>query len=149
VRAWRLVTEHRASTAFDGEGSYRFGNRWNHPGVRVVYIAEHLSLAALEVLVHSQDVDLVAYRAIPIEYDLAWVENLETLPDDWQVDPAPASTKDIGSTWAQQASSLLLRVPSTVVPVEFNLILNIQHPNFGKLEFGEGQEFVFDPRLNR
>jgi uncharacterized protein (DUF2384 family) len=35
----------------------------------------------------------------------------------------------------------------TVVPVEFNLILNIEHPNFDKLEFGEGQEFIFDPRL--
>jgi RES domain-containing protein len=148
VRAWRLVTEHRASTAFDGEGSYRFGNRWNHPGVRVVYIAEHLSLAALEVLVHSQDVDLVAYRAIPVEYDPAWVENLEVLPEDWQVDPAPASTKDIGSTWAQLDPSLMLRVPSAVVPVEFNLILNIQHSDFGKLEFGKGQEFVFDSRLN-
>jgi RES domain-containing protein len=116
--------------------------------VRVVYIAEHLSLAALEVLVHSQDVDLVAYRAISVDYDPAWVENLEALPDHWQVDSAPASTKDIGSTWAQQASSLLLRVPSAVVPVEFNLILNTQHSNVSKLEFGEGQEFVFDSRLN-
>jgi RES domain-containing protein len=147
MRAWRLVTAHRASTAFDAEGSYRFGNRWNHPGVRVVYIAEHLSLAALEVLVHTQDVHLVAYTAIPVEYDPAWIQNLETLPDDWQTDPAPASTKDIGSSWAQQGKGLLLRVPSAIVPVEFNLIVNIQHPNFASLEMGEAQPFVFDLRL--
>lgn len=147
MKAWRLVTAHRASTAFDAEGSYRYGNRWNHPGVRVVYIAEHLSLAALEVLVHTQDTNLIPYKAIPVEYDPAWVQPLETLPDDWQHDPAPVSTKNIGSTWAQAGTGLLLRVPSAIVPVEFNLIVNIQHPNFASLEIGETQPFVFDPRL--
>jgi RES domain-containing protein len=82
----------------------------------------------------------------------SWIKagskSLEVLPEDWQVDPAPASTNDIGSTWAQLDPSLMLRVPSAVVPVEFNLILNIQHSDFGKLEFGKGQEFVFDSRLN-
>ena len=149
MKAWRLTTAHRASSAFDGEGSYRYGNRWNHPGLRVVYLAEHLSLAALEVLVHTQDVNLVAYQAIPVEYDPAWVESLEHLPADWRSNPASASTKDVGSAWAQRGSSLLLRVPSAVVPQEFNLVLNVSHADFGKLIFGVAEAFEFDPRLAR
>lgn len=148
MKAWRLVGLPRASTAFDGEGSYRFGNRWNHPGVRVVYLAEHLSLAALEVLVHTQDVSLIEYRAIPVEYQEAWVETLEPLPTDWRADPAPGSTKDAGSAWAARTSSLLLRVPSAIVPQEFNLVLNVQHPNFRLLEFGVAEPFFFDSRLS-
>src|SRR5450830_1170676 len=48
---WRLVKTVYQPTAWDGEGARRYGGRWNSPGAAVVYAAEHLSLACLEVLV--------------------------------------------------------------------------------------------------
>jgi len=47
--AWRIVRASRSQTAFTGEGPWRFGGRWNSPGVRVVYVSEHQSTAAFEV----------------------------------------------------------------------------------------------------
>lgn len=51
-RAWRLVKQKHAATAFDGDGARLFGGRWNAPGSRVIYTSTTLSLAALEILVH-------------------------------------------------------------------------------------------------
>ena len=36
----------------DGEGARLAGGRWNSPGVAVVYMAQSVSLAVLENLVH-------------------------------------------------------------------------------------------------
>ena len=36
----------------DGEGARRVGGRWNSPGRCVVYMAQSVSLAVLENLVH-------------------------------------------------------------------------------------------------
>ena len=51
-QAWRKVKEKHAATAFDGEGAWRFGGRWNSPGIRIVYTSGTKALAALESLVH-------------------------------------------------------------------------------------------------
>ncbi|RIH82248.1 RES domain protein [Calidithermus terrae] len=148
LQAWRLVAHHRAETAFDGEGSFRYGNRWNHPGTRVVYLASTASLAALEVLVHAESyAELPEYLAFPVRFDESLVAELPELPPDWQQSPAPQSTKDLGSAWARSNQSLLLRVPSAVVPWEHNYVLNVSHPQYRRVHVGEPRPFAFDPRL--
>lgn len=150
LQAWRLVSFKRAETAFDGEGSYRYGNRWNHAGTRVVYLASSTSLAALEVLVHAESyADLPEYRAFPVEFDESLVAELSELPPDWQQSPAPSSTKSLGSHWASEGKSALLRVPSAVVPWEYNYVLNILHPDHSRVKIGEPRVFTFDPRLDK
>ncbi|WP_018467064.1 RES family NAD+ phosphorylase [Calidithermus timidus] len=145
IQAWRLVSVARADTAFDGEGSYRYGNRWNHPGTRVVYLASTTSLAALEVLVHAESYDeLPEYRAFPVEFDESLVAELPELPPDWQQSPAPQSTKRLGSRWAQEGKSALLRVPSAVVTWEHNYVLNVLHPDYAKVHIGEQRVFIPD-----
>lgn len=148
LEAWRLVSLGRADTAFDGEGSFKYGNRWNGVGTRVVYLAATTSLAALEVLVHAESYDeLPEYRAFPVHFDESLVAEPPELPPDWQQSPAPQSTKDLGSAWARSNQSLLLRVPSAVVAWEHNYVLNVLHPDFSKLNIGIPRAFAFDPRL--
>jgi RES domain-containing protein len=53
IWAWRLIKANHADDAFAGEGAKRWGGRWNSKGVRVVYTAESLSLATLEVIGHA------------------------------------------------------------------------------------------------
>jgi RES domain-containing protein len=49
---WRICEATFAESAFSGEGASIVGGRWNSKGKRMVYTAEHLSLAILEVFVH-------------------------------------------------------------------------------------------------
>ena len=151
LTAWRLVQAGHAETAFSGEGGRLYGGRWNHRGVPVVYTAESISLAALVLLVHLEAYQLLVsdYFCIPVEFDNALCRRIDRsiLPDDWASDPAPSSTRDIGTAWADNASSVVLSVPSVLVLLETNFLINPRHPDFRKLEIGAPQAFQYDPRL--
>lgn len=150
IRAYRIVKTKRASTAFDGEGARRSGGRWNSVGVPVVYVASSAALAALEVLVHLDDSALLpAYSLIGVEFEQEWVETLAptALPPEWHVFPAPPACATLGDDWFQSKRSAVLRVPSAVVPLEWNFLLNPRHPDFEKIEIGETLPFGFDERL--
>lgn len=51
--AWRLDQAKYSSTWDSGEGSYKFGGRWNGRGVRAVYCSLDPATAILEVAVHK------------------------------------------------------------------------------------------------
>jgi RES domain-containing protein len=51
-------------------------------------------------------------------------------PEDWQENPAPVSTMDLGTGWLQANSALALILPSCIIPYENNAILNPLHPAF-------------------
>ena len=144
------MQKKHAATAFNGEGARLFGGRWNGKGTPMVYTASTLSLAALEMLVHLEsDQILQAYLCIPIEFGAALCQTLAQadLPTDWHVDPIPASTQDLGNRWVISAASVVLAVPSVLVPVEHNFLLNPQHPEFSKIKIGAAEVFHYDPRL--
>ena len=153
IRAFRIVKTRRADTAFDGEGARRSGGRWNSQGTRVVYLAKTISLAALEILVHLDDAGLRAsYSFIPISFPAACVltpgkNGVVALPADWAQTPAPLDCARMGDEWAASNQSLILRVPSVIVPWESNFLLNPVHPDWSKVRIGEAQSFDFDPRL--
>ena len=50
--AFRLYKSVHAATAMTGDGAKKFGGRWNHEGLAVVYCSSSLALAQLETLVH-------------------------------------------------------------------------------------------------
>ena len=64
MRVWRLTHRKWALSAFDGQGAYLFGGRWNPKGVRCVYTSTSSALAVLEVLVHMDKRHLGATQAI-------------------------------------------------------------------------------------
>lgn len=53
----------------------------------------------------------------------------------------------MGSTWLRAGESCVLKVPSTIVPVEFNFVLNPAHPDFLSITLGKGGPFSLDPRV--
>jgi RES domain-containing protein len=149
TRAWRIVREDHGYTAFDGEGAWRFGGRWNSRGTRTVYTSATLSLAALETLVHLNPPVAFKYVAIPIEFDEALVETFATsdLPDDWNEEPPPPSTAEIGDRWVKESRSAVLELPSVIIPAEPNYLLNPAHSDFKRIRIGKPTSFSFDPRL--
>lgn len=147
--AWRLTKTKHLATAWDGEGAKRIGGRWNSEGTAVVYTSESLSLALTETLVHLPGGVLPAFTAMPVEFDESLVTVLAPgdVPTDWNGAPPPASTQTIGDKWVTAGTSAVLKVPSVIVPQEFNYILNPHHTDFASLRIGIPMPFPFDPRL--
>ena len=147
--AWRLTPRRYLGSALTGEGARLYGNRWNPPGVALVYLAETRSLALLEVLtqVHSPD-QLRDHLLLPLTVDEAWIRDLpeSEWPADWRAIPARASTQQIGAAWVASGASLVLRVPSVVLPAEHNWLLNPAHPAFANAVVGASEPVALDPR---
>jgi RES domain-containing protein len=134
IKLFRISDPEFAKTPEDmlsGQGSFLFGGRWNSPGYRVVYLAESLSLAAYELLVHVPDQVVAPFRRISISVpeDLILTLDESALPEDWQ-NPGHPDLAAIGDSWIESNSSLALSLPSALVPGEKNVILRPDHPDF-------------------
>lgn len=149
--AYRVFKTKHAANWFDGEGAFLYGGRWNSKGTRVLYASQSLSLAALEMLVHlNSEMLLLSYSFATVEFDdnlVLPVEQFQKLPSNWSDSPPPTTIQQIGDDWATSNVSAVLRVPSAVVPLESNYLVNIGHKNFSKVRLGEPGSFRFDRRL--
>lgn len=147
---YRIVQATHENEAFSGEGARLYPGRWNHRGVPMIYCAESVALAALEILVNAETMKLLErYVCIPATLDDK--ESLELrqtdLPKDWNAYPPPVSTRDYGSAWAAAKKTAILIVPSTVIPNAKNFLINPLHPYMKKIRIGKPGPFLFDPRL--
>jgi RES domain-containing protein len=150
VVGWRIVKEKHAKTAFSGEGARIFEGRWNSGGVRMVYGSEHLSLAALEILVHTQPVMIRdKFRVFRVAWDEAMMTtiDLKKLPSGWNAQPPSLISKKIGDEWIRSSRSAVLAVPSVIVPRERTFLLNPKHRDFPRIKIKDSGSFVLDPRL--
>ena len=150
--AWRIVRAARANTAFSGDGSRLYGGRWNSRGQAVIYLSEHESLAALEILVHTRLLSPTErYLSFRIEWDDRLTEYfpIKKLPAGWKARPATSASRQIGDEWLHSARSLVLAVPSLLSTSELNFLINPSHPGFKTVKIGKPIEFRFDPRLVR
>ncbi|WP_319523585.1 RES family NAD+ phosphorylase [Breoghania sp.] len=150
ITAWRIVSAKRVETAFSGEGARVNGGRWNKKGFAVVYTSSSISLASMELLVNLPAPSLLnQYATIAVRFDEKLMEELDKLPDDWDSRPPSSATKTIGDQWISEKRSTVFKVPSVVVPAEFNYLLNPGHPDWRLVEIGKPEVYRFDPRLAR
>ena len=150
---WRLDKEKHLPDVFSGYGSTLRAGRWHHRGHAVAYAAANRSLAVLEKLVHIQDPSLVRdIRFVFVALTLDARTHLERvdrgdLPDGWSGHPHMSWTRDYGTQWFREQRSVVLEVPSAVLPAASNYLINPQHAAFSELEPGEPESFAFDSRL--
>lgn len=150
ITAWRIVSANFKDKAYTGDGARIYGGRWNSKGVAVVYTADSLALASIEMIVNlpaprllQKYVRISARISLDLVLDLAGAD----WPEDWNSRPISPSTQAIGDQWIKEQKSAVLRVPSIVVPDEYNYLLNPTHPDFAKIEIGKPMAYFFDPRL--
>jgi RES domain-containing protein len=133
-----------------GEGARLNGGRWNHIGSRVIYTSETRALSLLEYTVNVNIDDIPRALSFTIfdidEKDVLQVK-LAQLPGDWRESPAPPSTKDFGTSWLASFDSPVLCIPSSVIPDEFNYLLNPQHPDAKKFKIIDASDFGYDVRI--
>jgi RES domain-containing protein len=150
MHAFRIVKKRHALTAFSGDGARAYGGRWNWPGTPMVYAAQTRALAGLEALAHYAGAERrIAFLAFPIEVPDRLVAHLhaDRLPPDWRSAIPSPSTQRLGSEWQDSGDSVALLVPSVVIPQEFCVLLNPEHPDTDKVMVGFPEPFEFDGRL--
>ena len=150
ITAWRITSEKYADTAFSGEGAKEYGGRFNSVGMPVVYTSASISLATLELLAKAGGRQRLSGRVVlPVAFDEGQVIAYDAgdLPKGWDARPYGPASQQVGDEWIRSEKSLVLRVPSVVVPEEYNYLINPEHPDFGELEFGEPRPLDPDPRL--
>lgn len=140
MRLWRLARE--AHSALDGEGSRMFGGRWNSPGRPVVYCAGSAALAVLEVRVHLD----LPLDLLPEDYRLVAIETGDVGYEDAQPQ-ATETARAFGDKWLASGRSAILRVPSVIVPEEWNVLINPHHPHAQHIQVESQRPFQFDARL--
>jgi RES domain-containing protein len=151
MRVWRICRKPYVDTALDGIGGMYTSGRWHSKGNPIVYTASSAALAALEVLVHVDPLTAPAdlrLLAIELPDDLS-IEVIEpiTLPEGWHSVPAPAALQILGSSWLTSGRTAALNVPSAVITVERNFLLNPRHPEVQRVRILSDEAFSFDTRL--
>ena len=134
---------HRsARAAADHTGAAAAGGRWNPIGTPMLYTAQHLSLACIEVLVHLDK------SQWPRDYVWSKTE-LSAAPTILAFESLSSilSCQAAGHAWVNAVHRLAIGVPSVIIPEEFNVLLNPLHAAYNSLVWSDPQPFRFDPRL--
>ncbi|MFZ4776370.1 MAG: RES family NAD+ phosphorylase [Terrimicrobiaceae bacterium] len=134
--------------AFSGEGGIHAAGRWNSLGTRMVYASSSVALACLETLTHMRRPRRLEERWLfTIEIPDAQIEELSSVPAGWNSEPAGSVSRETGDLWVREQRSVALLVPSAIVPVEKNALLNPLHPSFRLGWIRRPARFHYDPRL--
>jgi RES domain-containing protein len=127
-------------------------NRWNKKDEFVIYYGSSRSLSTLEMVAHRSYINISSqYKLLIIsisDESLIKETDIRDLPENWKSIEAYVELQEIGSKWYQSNESLVLKVPSAIIPQEYNYIINTKHPLFAThIILKEVDDFVWDNRL--
>lgn len=152
MTVYRVANVKYKDKTLSGIGAEKVGGRWNEVGTRAVYCSENISLALLEYYIHSDDTSnlpkeiLIAKIEFPDDF---LINELEVLPDRWNQYPYSSKTMKIFSELVKKKDFFALKVPSTIVGLEFNYLLNPLYKAFGEVEIVEFITLPIDERLKK
>lgn len=155
MRIYRIEREKYLATTLKGLGAaLTEGCRWNGPNTRLVYTSESRALATLEISVHldfSEDLPTDRhYVEIEIPDEIKILElRTEDLPKNWDIKPPSLETQYIGDDFVNNNEAAVLKVPSSIVPPEYNYLINPSHPDAEKITVVSTERLVFDTRLKQ
>ena len=129
--------------------------RWNSHGQYVIYTGGSLALSCLEKLAHTSGTSLHAgnfsvtmYRG-PDRMKLKEIKLTDLVkhnPEWTRVINYPY-TQAIGDKWLTERETAILKVPSAIIDLEYNYLLNPAHPDFKQIKIAAIKPFTFDSRL--
>jgi RES domain-containing protein len=128
-------------------------NRWNENGQNVIYTGSSRSLSTLELIVHRGSVvPKIKYKVMVIsiaDNDGLFKQIMTSdLPKSWRKMSAYSKLQKIGSKWYENQETLILKVPSAIIPNEYNFIINTEHPDFSEnVRLIRTEDYFWDDRL--
>lgn len=155
MRVYRIEREKYLETTLKGFGAASTeGYRWNSLNTYLVYSAESRALATLEVSVHldfSEDLPNDRYYVeidIPDEVEILELRT-EDLPHNWDIYPPSLETQYIGDDFVKDNEAAVLKVPSSIVPPEYNYLINPNHPDARRITVVAKKQLTFDRRFKQ
>ena len=155
MRVYSIEREKYLDTTLKGIGAALMeGYRWNSLNTYLVYTAESRALATLEVSVHldlSEDLPTDRYYVeidIPDEVKIFEL-SMEDLSENWDAKPSILETQFIGDDFVKDNDAAVLKVPSCIVPQEFNYLINPNHPEAKKMTVISKVLLRFDQRFKQ
>jgi len=154
---WRIAAETRLYRADDltGGGAARNPGRWNEAGQAVLYAAPTIALAVLETAAHIDDSGLPLNRYL-VSLDVpaaVWRKREEldpsALPPAWSAIPAGSTSAQAGSQWLKSLRTVILMVPSVIVPEERAALVNPAHPDASKITAAVVRPFEYNKLFRR
>lgn len=134
-----------------GYGAKLYGGRWNNVGNSMLYTACSPSLCMLEFICNASGIaKTVQTSLLTLKIDSkVKLEQLTVneMPENWQDVPAPDILKRIGDNWLKGNTSVGIKVPSAVMPIEFNVLINPLHKDFSKLTIENIVKMDIDKRI--
>ena len=149
MKAWRISGTGR--TVLDGEETREEGGRWHRAGRPLVYTATSCALALAEFIAHLDgDPGTLVALEIDVPDDLRRdCIDQSALPADWRT-PRHEQCCRSGEDWLARHPSergAVLMVPSAVVPLEQNVIIDPWHPDASRVSILQVHDFELDERL--
>ena len=144
---YRIVHQKYAQTLF----ASGLEGRWNSEGKKVLYTAESVALAYLETMNYrkgfgfNNDFKIMVIQ-LPSAGDLLRIE-ADELPANWRDFRNYEDCQKKGYQWFDALKDLAMRVPSAVVPENFNVVINTLHSEYKKVKIIEVLDFYPDERL--
>ncbi len=144
------ISSTRYAKDLTGEGARLYGGRWNHRLTACIYTSESRALAVLEYTVNVTADDIPRALSI-VTIDIPDDKILEItepeLPGNWKEAPVPASTQAVGTRILKAMIFPVIKIPSAIIPREFNFILNPFHPDSSRFVIEDISDFVYDIRI--
>lgn len=155
MRVYRIEREKYLKTTLKGFGAASTeGYRWNSLNTFLVYTAESRALAILEVTAHldfSEDLPIDRYYVeidIPDEVKILELRT-EDLPDNWDIQPPSLETQYIGDDFVKDNEAAVLKVPSCIVTLEYNYLINPNHSDARKINVVTKKQLTFDNKFKQ
>ena len=70
---------------------------------------------------------------------------MSTLPDDWRT--RLEVTRELGTALLRKKDSVILKLPSAIVPQTTNFLFNPLHPDASRFQIAEALTYPFDSRI--
>lgn len=144
---YRIVHKkfRRSLTASGMEG------RWNSEGNKVIYSADSIALAFLENMIRRQGVGFnLDFKIMVIEVldkTKITILNPDDLNPDWRDHNNYSQCQKIGNQWYDENKTLLLKVPSAVLPQSFNFVINTTHADYKKIKLIGVSDLIPDKKI--
>ena len=141
--------------SLDGQGGLYGSGRWQHKGNPVTYAGSSRALAVLERFIHDKEslnVPDLKMLTIHIPDEMQFTQCFEMdLPKGWDSieNTKQTQTQDIGTKFLKGNARAFLKVPSAIVPHEFNYVLNPLHMEANKIKVVDNHNYQYDPRFKR